>query len=60
MSKANDTSSLGRELTELRESELDAISGGFESHEHAAIGCASCEAAVVAALNALGRISGSW
>jgi hypothetical protein len=58
MSKTNDTSSLGRKLTELKDSELDTISGGFEAHEHATIGCASCEAAAVAALNALGRISG--
>jgi bacteriocin-like protein len=57
MSKSNDSSRMSRELSD---SELDAISGGFESQEHATIGlpCANCEAAAVAALNALGRISG--
>jgi hypothetical protein len=65
MHKTNDTS---RPVTlenhhPLAESELDAVSGGWDSYEHVAIGladCVNCEAAALAVLNALGRISGGW
>jgi hypothetical protein len=64
MSKTNDTSKLDRVKIEnrvLADSELDAVSGGWDSYEHVAIGladCVNCEAAALAVLNALGRISG--
>jgi hypothetical protein len=59
MSKSNDVSTLDHRP--LADSELDAVSGGWDSYEHVAIGladCVNCEAAALAVLNALGRISG--
>jgi hypothetical protein len=59
MSKSNDVSTLDHRP--LADSELDAMSGGWDSYEHADIGladCVNCEAAALAVLNALGRISG--
>jgi hypothetical protein len=65
MSKTNDTSRLAtlEDHRPLADSELDAVSGGWDSYEHVAIGlagCVNCEAAALAVLNALGRINGGW